>query len=245
MTGMNGYVLCLSGWDPSGHAGLARDLATLQRFGRVGKGVPTCLTVQSRLRFDSVRGVDSEWVSAALGRLGDEGWPVAVKVGLVTEVAVWAAIGRWLAPVRERGIPVVVDPIRTPTHGGWEASPELLDWIRDELLRLGPYLTPNRPELEWLAANGAEELLDLGALGVLVTGGHDDASDTVADTWWDADGERILRRPRLSGPRRGTGCALSTLLAANLATATDPFEAARVSGHMLSRLWPELTPDAD
>jgi hydroxymethylpyrimidine kinase/phosphomethylpyrimidine kinase len=241
---MDGFVVCLSGWDPSGHAGLARDLATLQRFGRVGTGVPTCLTVQSRKRFDSVRGVDPEWVSEALARLADEGWPAAVKVGLVTEVEVWNAIGAWLGPVRERGIPVVVDPVRAPTHGGWQATGELRAWLRDELLPLGPHLTPNRPELEWLSESGPSELIEGGAHGVLVTGGHEiEAGDSVVDRWWDTDGERILRRPRLPGPaRRGTGCALSTLLAANLAAATDGFEAARVSGHMLSRIWTELTP---
>ncbi len=245
-----GPVLCLSGLDPSGAAGLLRDVWALQRGGHRSTALTTCLTVQNRGRFESLSGMPRGYLSDALACLVEEGWPAAIKIGLMASEAEWEEILPWLREARSQDIPVVVDPIQAPTTGGWKAPPEIRAVLLEEVLPLSAFWTPNIPELHWLtgednALAASEQLLSLGAQGLLVKGGHDEAHTVwVEDAWIEKSGEQRFRRARLGGPpRRGTGCVLSTLFAQGLAEGRAPRDAARDAGDRLSRLWTELDPE--
>lgn len=245
MAELEPWTLCLSGLDPSAHAGLLRDLWALQRLGFRGRGLPTCLSAQNKSECRSVQAVPGTYIREALATLAAEGPPAAVKVGLVAEVETWRVLGAALRTFSDAGVPLVVDPIRAPSAGGWSAGKELLEALREELLPLAPILTPNPGELAWLCG-GAEPdtavagLLERGVQGVLLTSAERH-EDRVVDAWWDETGSRELARPRHAGAEpRGTGCVLSSLLAACLGGTEDRLGAARKAGHMLWRLWPEL-----
>ena len=245
-----GPVLCLSGLDPSGAAGLLRDLWALQRTGQRGSGLTTCLTVQNHRRCESLTDMPGGYLSAALACLVEESWPGAVKIGLMASEAGWEEILPWLREAREQGIPIVVDPILAPSAGGWKAPAEVRAVLLEEVLPLGAFWTPNLPELEWLTGDpvplsASEMLLTEGAAGLLVKGGHDEADTVwVEDAWIEKSGEQRFRRARIGGPpRRGTGCVLSTLFAQGLAEGNTPRDASRSAGDRLARLWAELDPE--
>lgn len=245
-----GPVLCLSGLDPSGSAGLLRDLWALQRTGHRASGLTTCLTVQNRRRCASIVGMPPGYLSDALACLVEEGWPSAIKIGLVANEAEWEDILPWLREARSQHIPIVVDPIRVPSSGGWTLPPEVRALLLEEILPLGVFWTPNIPELHWLTGqedplDASHQLLTEGAAGLLVKGGHDESATVwVEDAWIEKSGEHRFRRTRLGGPpRRGTGCVLSTLFAQGLAEGRAPRVAARDAGDRLSRLWTELDPE--
>jgi hydroxymethylpyrimidine/phosphomethylpyrimidine kinase len=245
-----GPVLCLSGLDPSGAAGLLRDLWALQRGGQRGSGLTTCLTVQNRGRFESLCGMPRGYLSEALACLVEEGWPAAIKIGLIAAEAEWEELLPWLRDARAQDIPIVVDPIRAPSAGGWKIPPEVRAVLLEEVLPLGAFWTPNIPELHWLTdeedpLTASERLLESGAQGLLVKGGHDEANTVwVEDAWIEKSGEQRFRRTRIGGPpRRGTGCVLSTLFALGLAQGRSPRDAARDAGDRLAKLWSELDPE--
>lgn len=242
-------VLCLSGLDPAGAAGGVRDLWALHRIGAGGLWVPTCLTAQAAGRVRSLHAVPEGYIERALDTLLDDSaggtMPRAVKVGLVDSRATWSRLLPYLDRWAKEGIPIVVDPVRAPSAGGFEVADEVRDLLLGQLPALHPILTPNLPELRWLdPSSDAAALVERGARGVLVTGGH--AADTVAvtDVYHDATGSTRLRRARHPTRRRGTGCVLSTLLTFHLGQGLEPRAAARVAGHMLWRFWNELTLEA-
>lgn len=231
-------VLCIAGFDPSGAAGLTRDLWALQQLGGTGFGVTSCLTVQTHTRFVAIEHVPADYVGAAIDALVADHAVGAVKVGLVDCMSTWETLLPRIAELRNRGIPIVVDPVRAPTAGGFSHGEDVRAFLAERLPSLGVILTPNLPELDWLGDVAA--LLERGAAGVLVKGGHAEDAALVADTWHDANGSTTLRHPRHEEARRGTGCVLSTLFARELATGLTPVQAIRTAGHQLWRLWPKL-----
>ena len=257
------YVLCLSGFDPSGAAGLLRDLWTIERMSAKGKGLPTCLTVQNDREFRASHKVSVDYLLDAFDALCDQAWPMAIKSGLVDDAALWRALLPKLRECKERGIPIVVDPVLASSKPGYEASSAVRQVLVEEVMALGVILTPNLPELFALAGTAqanttdAEEgaarvLLGKGASAVLVKGGHrkTDEGNEIEDHYYDTQGSSVFRRPRLGGPaRRGTGCVFATLMGIALAEGKCAREAAREAGRTLWCLWSELDgkilPDTD
>jgi hydroxymethylpyrimidine/phosphomethylpyrimidine kinase len=140
-----------------------------------------------------------------------------------------------IAPLRDRGVPIVVDPVLGATAGGWYASDRLLDVYRNALAPLADLLTPNLEEIERLAPAGPRELLDRGCRAVLVKGGHA-AEDPVEDRLWALAGDSVFRHPRLDvGPVHGTGCALATAIACGLARGDGVEVATRAGVTVLHR----------
>ncbi len=240
-------VLCLAGFDPSCAAGIARDLRTLEAWGIAADAVPTCWTVQIPTTFERAEPVAPRLIDDTLSLLTQRCMPAAVKVGLVADVGTWNTLLPWLERFAEAGIPIVVDPVRGPSAGGFEVGEGCREVVATRASSLGAILTPNVPELAWLTdetdeATAAQTLLTHGASGVLVKGGHrsptaSDTDDDVFDCWFDNERQRTFHRPRLPEPRpRGTGCALSSLLTALLAEGRAPADAAREAGHALWNL---------
>ncbi|MDQ4214150.1 bifunctional hydroxymethylpyrimidine kinase/phosphomethylpyrimidine kinase [Microbacterium capsulatum] len=227
-------VLSIAGSDPSGGAGIQADLKSIAANGGYGMAAITALTAQNTRGVSGVHVPPTEFLRAQLDALAEDVRIDAVKIGMLAGAAVIAEVGSWLRV--HRPPTVVLDPVMVATSGD-----RLLDADAEQALRallpLADLLTPNLPELgvlvreeqatSWTAAIAQAQRLsaDSGAL-VLVKGGHlggDEAPDALvgpAGALREYPGERIRTRST-----HGTGCSLSSALAARRAAGLDWLEA--------------------
>lgn len=218
-------LLAIAGSDPSGGAGIAADLKTFTRWGGYGCFVLTALTAQNTVGVQAVLPVPADFVAAQLASVLDDVHLDAVKIGMLGDVRVAHAVDEVL---RERlaGTPVVLDPVMVATSGDSLGGDGVLEALR-EMLPRATVVTPNLPEaaalsgqpeaesLDEMRAQG-EVLLGMGASAVLVKGGHL-AGDRMTDLLVTADGTHELRAPRVTTRNtHGTGCTLSSAIAAAL-----------------------------
>ncbi len=214
-------VLCFSGLDPSGGAGLQADGETLASLGCHCAPVATAVTVQDTVNARRMEPVATDLIrEQALAVLAD--FEVkCIKLGLIGDTG---AVDAVCAVLHGHGTtPVVWDPVGA-AGGGFAFSDEaLLATVARTLPPLATIATPNSVELRQLApkadsaAAAADELLRRGCGHVLLTGGHDPGAELV-NTWY-APGctPREFRWPRLRREFRGSGCTLASAVAANLA----------------------------
>lgn len=216
---MRPVVLCFSGLDPSGGAGLQADIESVAALGGHAAVVCTALTVQDSQQvygFEPVRpALIREQAEAVLADL-----PVgAVKLGMLGSGAIADVVGDVLA--RHPALPVVLDPVLVANSGGSLGG----DDLAQGLFRLFPratVITPNSLEARRLAETddldlAVERLAALGARQVLLKGGHEPGALLVNRLY---QGNRLLREsqvPRLAGEFHGSGCTLASALAAGLA----------------------------
>jgi len=225
-------VLSISGSDPTGGAGLQADLQVCHAFGVHGAAVPSALTLQDGLHVRQVLPVFPSVILEQLRSTLAAISPSAIKIGMLASDDVVRNVILALAPLE--GVPVVVDPVLAASDGtpllerrAWSS---LKDLIHGRCL-----LTPNWPEMEILAdrslprrsdgeAAALELLEDLELEALLLKGGHleGDAADLLVRRVSGPGSSEIeaewLPGKRLPGPPvHGTGCALSTAIAAGLA----------------------------
>jgi len=234
-------VIVVGGIDPTGGAGLLRDVAAAAARGARAYAVGTAWTEQG----ESVHRVEPRApaaVRAALAEAIATVRPAAVKIGMAVAPATATAV---LEGLEGYAGPVVVDPVLATSRGGtlWDgAAAELTP-----LLRRATVVTPNAVEAGELARllvetgaaaeAAARFLLDRHRLqAVLVKGGHlDEAEAVVTDVLVTAAGARHWVRPRIPGRApRGTGCALATAIAVELGRGQDLATAVEAAGAWLA-----------
>ncbi len=216
-------VLVIAGSDPSGGAGLQGDLASLAALGVYGMAVPSALTVQGPGGVRSVQSLPPAFTARSIATLLDSLPVDAVKIGMLHDATTARAVARAL-----RGFagPVVLDPVLRPSRGRSLAARDLLDALLDTLWPRLSLATPNLPEAAQLCGlplidlehslAAAQALQQLGCDAVLLKGGH--AVGDPVDLLVDDAGAMMICGPRHLTPRcHGTGCALSTAIAAGLA----------------------------
>lgn len=244
------FVLSVAGTDPSGAAGIQVDLQVFRDLGCHGLSVVTAVVWQNT---QGVRGFEpmSAAVVAAQLEAVIEDLPVdAIKLGMLPSAEVVEVVADYMARWRALGVPVVCDPVLASGDGQVAlGSAEVVEAMRRRLLPLVDVLTPNVPEAVALLGGerferlevGAEALLGVGPKAVLLKAGHwqDAQVEGFADCWADAQGARLM--PALAGideDVRGTGCQLSSALAAGLAGGHTPYEAASRARELLNDwLW--------
>lgn len=237
-------VLVLAGIDASGGAGLVADVATVGARGLHPAALPTALTLQDTRACRSVAPVDVPWLKAQLALVLDDfaGRVAAVKIGMLGDPAVAEAVAAALAPLVAMNVPLVLDPVLRATRGAALLAGDATRTL-ERLLTRTTIVTPNRSEAEqltglevsdlagqWVAAN---RLRALGAGAALVKGGHL-AGPQVRDVLDDGqDTPLVLESVRVPGETpHGTGCALSTELACQLALG-HPLRRAVARAHAL------------
>lgn len=226
---MRPVVLCFSGLDPSGGAGLQADIETVAALGGLAAVCCTALTVQ-----DSQRVYGFETVSPGLIRRQAEAvladLPVkAIKLGMLGNGAIADAVGEVLAA--HPGIPVVLDPVLVANSGGSLAG----DDLAQGLLRLFPramVVTPNTVEARRLAETDDLEaavagMAGLGARHVLLKGGHEPGPLLLNRLYQGSAELYRSETPRLPGEFHGSGCTMASALAAGLACGLDLVAAVR------------------
>lgn len=225
-------VLCLSGHDPSGGAGVQADIETLSRLGCYPCTVVTALTAQDTRNVRTILPQRGEDFLAQV-RLLIEDLPIAVvKIGLLGSLAIAEAVGEVLRELP--GIPVVLDPILAAGGGRELTQGGLIETLKTELLPLTTVLTPNTVEARRLAGGCenldecARELRRLGCAHVLTTGTHEE-DETVVNRWYGPTGVQAFGWDRLPHSYHGSGCTLASALAGSLALGRDMATAMRES----------------
>ena len=219
-------VLSIAGSDSGGGAGIQADLKTFAALGCYGMTAITALTAQNTLGVRAIHAVPPEMLRDQIDAVVEDIGVDAVKIGMlhstVTVRTVTEAIDRHRLPR------VVLDPVMMSTSGAVLIDDEAIAVLVAELFPRAVVITPNLDEAALLVGNplsseasmeaAARRLLAVGARAVLLKGGHL-AGDTVSDLLMTqpADAE-WMRAPRLdTGNTHGTGCTLSSAIAAHLA----------------------------
>ena len=217
-------LLTIAGSDPSGGAGIQADLKTFSALGGYGCAVITALTAQSTRGVTGVFAVPADFLTRQLDTLFADVGIDAVKIGMIADAEIAAAVAAALRTYRPRY--VVLDPVMVATSGDRLLTAAAERVVRDELLPLADLITPNLDEAAALlgtdraadadqARAQALRLADLGAQRVLVKGGHFAGPDSV-DYLRDLDGtlHELTARRVDTANTHGTGCTLSSAIAA-------------------------------
>ena len=226
-------VLTVAGLDPSGGAGVLADVKTFSALRAYGMAVLTAVTAQNTRGVSAVSQLSPELVTTQLETLLDDVRVDAVKIGMLGSAEVVRAVAD---VVRRHRLPyVVLDPVMVAKSGDRLLDEAAVQALRTELLPLCDLVTPNLPEAADLLGEAEardeaamhDQLDGLCALapGVLLKGGHlggDESTDLLA-----VDGER-RRLPAVRVPTKnthGTGCTLSSAIAALRPASPGWFEA--------------------
>ncbi|WP_442786217.1 bifunctional hydroxymethylpyrimidine kinase/phosphomethylpyrimidine kinase [Methylobacter sp. YRD-M1] len=222
-------VLCFSGHDPSGGAGVQADIETLVSQQCHAASVITALTEQDTHNVKKLipqRPVDI--ISQAATLLAD--LPVkAIKIGLIGHPDTAAAIHEIL--IGHPQIPVVLDPVLAAGGGAELASEKLIAAVTDLLLPCTTMLTPNSEEARRLTGlNDLHDcglaLLDEGCDYVLITGTHETSPSVSNQLFHDGRLLETFTWDRLPASYHGSGCTLASAVAGLIAQGLDPFQAA-------------------
>lgn len=214
---MTPRVLVVAGVDPLAYSGLGADLRHLDALRCRSAGVATAWTTQTVDRLLEVRPVSAASVRDGIAAALVDGPVDAVKVGMLHRAEIVDAVAAALAGIEA---PIVVDPVLDAGGGGVLLDEAGRDALRERLLPMATLVAPNLPELRALGPS-PQDLLAFGVGAVLVTGGHAESDDLV-DVLVTADGEHSIFGRRVHGvDPRGTGCALTTAIAASLARGSD------------------------
>lgn len=222
-------ALTIAGSDSGGGAGIQADLKTFAAHGVFGTSAITAVTAQNTLGVETWQAMPSDLVTAQIEAVAGDIGADAVKVGMLANAAIVEAVS---AAIAELDLPlVVVDPVMIAKGGDRLLHEEAVKAIQTELLRRAHVVTPNIPEAEVLSGqairslddmrSAARRILDLGPRIVIVKGGHLDGPESI-DVVSGAAGDFEVRRPRIdTSSTHGTGCTLSSAIAANLALGLD------------------------
>lgn len=222
----NPIALTIAGSDSSGGAGIQADLKAFAALGVYGASVIAALTAQNTKGVTGIHDVPADFVTAQIDAVFSDLDVKAVKIGMVSrrEVvdAIVSGLDRWSPNF------VVVDPVMVATSGDRLLSPDAINALRTKLFPRATIITPNLPEAaalldEAIATSEADierqgrALLALGCAAVLVKGGHGEGPESV-DYLVSGAGIVRLAAPRIATKNtHGTGCSLSSAIAAGLA----------------------------
>ncbi len=220
MTAAPPSILCLSGLDPTGGAGIQADIEAIAAAGGHALPLVTTLTVQDSRNVSTSIPVAVEIIGQQLDAVLADCPVAAAKIGLLGDAAQTRLIADRLSALR---IPIVCDPVLRAGGGTDLADRARIDALREALLPQVTVLTPNACEARRLAGDvmateaAASELLRQGCRHVLVTGG-DEPGDTVVNVLYSTHARPVRYEwPRLPETFHGAGCTLAASVAVRLA----------------------------
>ena len=234
-------VLTIAGSDSSGGAGIQADLKTMTMNGVYGMSAITALTAQNTTGVRAVEETSPEFLGQQIDAVFEDIYPDAVKIGMVASCELIRVIADKLRYYRARN--VVLDPVMVATSGSALLRNDAVQTLMTELMPLAALVTPNIPEAEILSGmhiGNAVDMVKAAKLissayhcAVLLKGGHsvNDANDLLctggAITWFEGK--------RIDNPNtHGTGCTLSSAIAANLAKGFTLAESVRRAKEYIS-----------
>ena len=217
-------ALSIAGSDSCGGAGIQADIKTMTLNGVYAMSAITALTAQNTTGVRDIMETSPRFLEQQLDAVFEDIFPDAVKIGMVSSAELIRAIAAKLRQYEARNI--VVDPVMVATSGARLIQEEAIQTLTKELLPLATVVTPNVPEAEILAGTeihtkedmetAAKKIGDSFGCAVLLKGGHsvNDANDLL----YARGSSRWFEGKRIDNPNtHGTGCTLSSAIAANLA----------------------------
>lgn len=231
-------VLSIAGSDSGGGAGIQADLKTFAALGCFGMTAITALTAQNTLGVRSIHGVPPQMLRDQIDAVVQDIGVHAVKIGMLHSPEIVRTVAQALDYHNLRT--VVLDPVMVATSGAVLIDRPAVDVLVRELFGRATLVTPNLDEAALLVGRvlateadmdfAARRLQTMGAPAVLVKGGHM-PGDVVTDLLLLADGTRHwMRAPRIhTANTHGTGCTLSSAIAAGLAQGLPMLEAVQAA----------------
>ena len=217
-------ALTIAGSDCSGGAGIQADLKTMTMNGVYAMSVITAMTAQNTMGVRAIEEASPAFLEQQIDAIFEDIVPDAVKIGMVSNRELIHVIAERLRYYNAQN--VVVDPVMVATSGSALMKTDAIETLIDELLPVASLVTPNIPEAEILSGleiqskedmiAAAKKIGDKYSCCVLLKGGHsvNDANDLLY-----VNGEKVwFEGKRINNPNtHGTGCTLSSAIAANLA----------------------------
>jgi hydroxymethylpyrimidine/phosphomethylpyrimidine kinase len=233
---MTAIAVTIAGSDSSGGAGIQADLKTFAALGVYGASVITALTAQNTQGVGGIHDVPADFIRAQIDAVFSDLDVAAVKIGMLSQVATIEAVAQGLAAHRAKNI--VLDPVMVATSGDRLLVPEAVEALRKELVARALVVTPNLLEAAALAGASvarnkqemevqARELLAQGARNVLIKGGHGAGDESVDLLIGQGEVVRLSAKRIATKNLHGTGCTLSSAIAAGLAKGLDLNSAAQ------------------
>ena len=231
-------VLTIAGSDSGGGAGIQADLKTIAANHCYGMSVITALTAQNTLGVSAIHAVPVDFVAAQMDAVLSDIGADAVKIGMLFSPELIRTVADGLRRYKAKNI--VLDPVMVAQSGDKLLQDEAVAALKQHLIPLADLITPNLPEASVLldreilseddVAAAAVDLAALGAGNVLIKGGHLESENSDDCLYLGAEGRLVT----LAGERvvtrnnHGTGCTLSSAIAAYLARGEDMETAVRL-----------------
>jgi hydroxymethylpyrimidine/phosphomethylpyrimidine kinase len=228
-------ALTIAGSDSGGGAGIQADLRTFSFHQVHGTCALTCVTAQNTLGVTRVDALPPEAVIAQIEAVVSDIGVQAVKTGMLLNQAIVEAVAAYLKaqPIAR----LVVDPVMVSRTGDKLIADGAIAALRSQLLPLAAVLTPNRYEAQMLAEmdiatlsdmqTAAKKIHAMGPAAVIVKGGGFLGELRGVDLWYDGTQFEVIKTQPVDTPNtHGTGCTLSSAIAANLAKGLEPLAAA-------------------
>lgn len=223
-------ALTIAGSDPSGGAGIQADIKTMTVLGVYAMSVVTSLTAQNTMGVTGIHDVPRDFLEAQINAVFEDIFPNAVKVGMVSSAELAQVIADRLKYYNAKNI--VVDPVMVSTSGSTLAKDGCVKKMEEKLFPLAALITPNIPEAETLwgkriasredMKKGAVELSQKYGCAVLLKGGHCEGGADDILVYEKGEKKIWLTGERIDNPNtHGTGCTLSSAVAAYLARGED------------------------
>jgi hydroxymethylpyrimidine/phosphomethylpyrimidine kinase len=229
-------ALTIATSDSGGGAGIQADLKAFAAAGVHGSSVLVALTAQNTVAVTAIHELPPAFVVAQLDAVFDDIGVDAAKTGMLFSRAIIDTVAAYL---RDRSVPLVVDPVMVASSGAQLLEEDAVEALVGELFPLATVVTPNLLEARALTgldaprAELAERLYAMGAPAVVVTGGH---GDTAVDHLFDGREHVEIPVPRHDvAATHGAGCTHSATLAALLARGESLADAARGAADAASR----------
>ncbi len=233
---MTPIAVTIAGSDSSGGAGIQADLKTFAALGVYGASVITALTAQNTQGVAAIHDVPADFITAQIDAVFSDLDIAAVKIGMLSQAVVIETVAGELRGRKARNI--VLDPVMVATSGDRLLAEDAIAALRKSLIPMALVVTPNMHEAAALTAGPlarseqemerqGREILALGPRWVLIKGGHGSGDDSVDLLIGEGDVVRLIA-PRIATKNtHGTGCTLSSAIAAGLAKGSDLITAAR------------------
>jgi hydroxymethylpyrimidine/phosphomethylpyrimidine kinase len=222
-------VMTFAATDPSSGAGLQADLLTFASIGCHPLSVVTGITVQDTVGVENIMSLDADWVDEQARTILEDMQVMAFKIGMIGSVENVAVIAEIVADYPD--IPLLIDPVLSSGRGDELATDDVQAAMLDLLIPQATLITPNSIEARRLAfynddsdeaenaslEESALRLLDIGCEYVLITGTHERTAE-VTNTLYGVDGLfKAYNWERLPGSYHGSGCTLTSAIAACIA----------------------------
>lgn len=223
---MTAIALTIAGSDSGGGAGIQADLKTFSALGVYGSSAITALTAQNTRGVQAIHNAPPEFVAQQIKSVLSDFDVRAIKIGMLSSAGIIHAVADALASYPR--IPVVLDPVMVAASGDPLLEASAMDALRQRLLPIAVLITPNLPEAAMLLGQAiasteeeilrqGQDILLLGAKAVLIKGGHGSGPEST-DFLISPQSVTRFAVPRIATDNvHGTGCTLSSAIAAGLA----------------------------